>query len=379
MTTPIRIPLNRPTSSAGTAQAIAATFEAGHLAGDGPVSRACADRLADVTESAHVLLTPSCTAALEMAALLLDPQPGDEVIVPSFAFVSTANAFALRGATPRFADIRPDTLNLDEAQLPRLLNSKTRAIVALHYAGVACEMDTILELAAGQGVVVVEDAAHALFGRYRGNALGGLGAFGALSFHETKNLTCGEGGALLINRSADVARAEIIREKGTDRSRFFRGEVDRYTWTDLGSSYLLAEPLAAALMAQLEDAERIQTSRHAIWKRYESELARWAAEQAIQLPQVPRECEHAAHMFHLLFPTEARDRCAGHLRDRGIFGTFHYLPLHLSRMGRQFGGQTGDCPVTESVAGRLMRLPFYTDLTQAEQDEVIEAVIAFSC
>ena len=377
---PIRIPFNRPTSSPRTMTLVAESFASGHLSGDGPASRRCASLLAGVTGSERVLLTPSCTAALEMAALLLDLEPGDEVIIPSFAFVSTVNAFVLHGAQPRFADVRSDTLNLDEAQLSELVGPRTRAIVALHYAGVAFEMDTIGEFAADHDLLVIEDAAHALFGRYRGRPLGGIGDLGTLSFHETKNITCGEGGALLINRPDFIERAEIIREKGTNRSQFSRGEADRYTWLDLGSSYLLADPLAAALVAQLEDAERIQTQRRAIWELYESALTSWAAANAVQLPFVPDECEHPAHLFFLLFPTgEARDRCLEHLRDRGILGVFHYLPLHISPMGRRFGGQPGECPVTESVAERLVRLPLHTDLRPIEREDVIEAVLEFSC
>ena len=377
---PVRIPFNRPTSSPATMTHVAQAFASGHLAGDGPASRRCADLLADVTGSERVLLTPSCTAALEMAALLLELEPGDEVIVPSFAFVSTVNAFVLHGAQPRFADVRPDTLNLDEAQLSELVGPRTRAIVALHYAGIACEMDSISGFAADHDLAVIEDAAHALFGRYRGRRLGGIGDLGALSFHETKNITCGEGGALLINRPGLAERAEIIREKGTNRSKFFRGEADRYTWVDLGSSYLLADPLAAALVAQLEDAERIQAQRRAIWDRYASALAPWAASNSVQLPFVPEECEHPAHLFFLLFPTgESRDRCLDYLRACGILGVFHYLPLHISAMGRRFGGRPGECPVTESVAERLVRLPLYTDLVPTERDEVIDAVLKFSC
>jgi dTDP-4-amino-4,6-dideoxygalactose transaminase len=241
-------------------------------------------------------------------------------------------------------------------------------------------MDSISGFAAEHDLVVIEDAAHALFGRYRGRPLGGIGDLGTLSFHETKNITCGEGGALLINRPGLAERAEIIREKGTNRSQFFRGEADRYTWVDLGSSYLLADPLAAALVAQLEDAERIQERRRAIWDRYASALAPWAASNGVQLPFVPEECEHPAHLFFLLFPTgESRDRCLDYLRACGILGVFHYLPLHISPMGRRFGGRPGQCPVTESVAGRLVRLPLYTDLAPTEREEVIDAVLKFSC
>jgi len=374
------IPLNRPTSSPKTSDRIAEALAVGHLSGDGPASRWCVEVLGDITGSAKVLLTPSCTAALEMAALLLDLQPGEEVVVPSFAFVSTVNAFVTHGALPRFVDVRPDTLNLDEQQLASVIGPQTRAIVTLHYAGIACEMDPIDELARERGLRVIEDAAHALFGRYRGRPLGGVGDLSALSFHETKNITCGEGGALLVNRPEMIERAEIIREKGTSRPQFFRGETDRYTWVDVGSSYLLGEILAAALVAQLEDRAVIQEQRHAVWDRYASTLLDWAGSNGVQLPVVPSHCEHPAHLFYLLLPTcEARTRFLDHLTARQILGAFHYLPLHLSPMGRRFGGKPGDCPVTESVAGRVVRLPLFTDFTKHEHDEVLDAVMAFEC
>jgi dTDP-4-amino-4,6-dideoxygalactose transaminase len=350
----------------------------GHISGDGPFTRRCHALLEDLLGVKKALLTTSCTHALEMAALLLDVGPGDEVVVPSFTFVSTVNDFVLRGARPVFVDIRPDTLNLDEAQLERRLSPRTKAIVLVHYAGVGCDMDAILEIAGRHGVPVVEDAAHGLFGRYRARPLGTFGCLAALSFHETKNVTCGEGGALLINDPRLIERAEIIREKGTDRSRFFRGEVDRYSWVGLGSSYLPSDLLAAFLCAQLEGAQEIQARRRRIWETYNTELALWAQGLGVRLPFVPQGCEQAYHMFYMLMPSLAqRQALLGHLRQHGILGVFHYVPLHLSKMGQSFGGREGDCPVTELVSDRLLRLPFYHGLAPADQARVTAVVRAF--
>jgi dTDP-4-amino-4,6-dideoxygalactose transaminase len=313
-----------------------------------------------------------------MAALLLGIRPGDEVIVPSFTFVSTVNAFVLRGASPVFIDIRPDTLNLDESLLEGLVTPRTRAIVPVHYAGVACEMDAVLEAAARHGLAVVEDNAHGLLGKYAGKYLGTFGCLAAQSFHETKNFTCGEGGALLINDSAYVERAEILREKGTNRSRFFRGQVDKYTWVDVGSSYLPSDLLAAYLYAQLEERERIQGMRGRIWKRYREGLDDWAAAYGVRLPVVPPRCEQSYHMFYLVLPTrDARQGLIDHLRQREILSVFHYLPLHLSMMGRKLGGKKGSCPVTERVSDCLVRLPFFNTFSEQEQDEVIGTVLEF--
>jgi dTDP-4-amino-4,6-dideoxygalactose transaminase len=313
-----------------------------------------------------------------MTALLLDIQPGDEVIVPSFTFVSTVNAYVLRGARPVFIDIRSDTLNLDEGQLEKLITPRTRAIVVVHYAGVGCEMDAILELAARNGIPVVEDNAHGLFGRYRGRLLGTLGCLATQSFHETKNITCGEGGALLINAPQYIERAEIIREKGTNRTRFFRGQIDKYTWVDVGSSYLPSDLLAAFLFAQLEARAQIQERRRAIWAFYERELRDWAAVRGVGLPVVPSHCEHPHHMFYLLLPSlRARQAFIRYLDSRRVNSVSHYVPLHLSSMGRRFGGKDGDCPVTERVSDQLVRLPFYNDLTDAEQVAVVSAIKEF--
>ena len=373
-----RIPFNRATLLGNELRYIAEAVERGHLAGDGEFTRRCSEILADELGAERVFLTTSCTHALEMTALLLDVQPGDEVIVPSFAFVTTVNAYVLRGARPVFVDIRPDTLNLDERLLAERITPRTKAIVALHYAGVGCEMDEILELAGQHGVPVVEDNAHGLFGSHRGRKLGTLGALATQSFHETKNLTCGEGGALVVNDPAFIERAEVLREKGTDRTRFFRGQVDKYTWVDLGSSWLPSEVLAAFLCAQLEGRVEIQAARGRLWHRYRDGLAGWAVEHGVGLPYVPAHCEQPFHMFYLMLPSlAARQRLIAHLQERDILAVFHYLPLHLSRMGRKLGGEPGDCPVTEDVSDRLLRLPLFHGLSVEHQVEGIEAVQAF--
>lgn len=379
MTQPnILVDFNQPAFVGKELEYITQAVRNGHISGDGEFSRRCQSVLEAITGATCVLLTTSCTHALEMAALLLDLQPGDEVILPSFTFVSTVNAFVLRGVRPVFADIRPDTLNLDETLLPGLISSRTRAIALVHYAGVACDMDRIMEIAGSHGLPVVEDNAHGLFAKYRGRPLGTFGRFGTLSFHETKNVTCGEGGALVINQATDIEAAEIAREKGTDRSRFFRGQVDKYSWVGLGSSYVLSDLLAAMLLAQLENRERIQARRQAIWENYMRGLAPWAAAKGIRLPIVPPTCEQPFHMFYLLL-TDLRERTSfiGYLRERGIFSVFHYVPLHLSPMGRTFGGRAGDCPVTEQMSDRLVRLPFYYSLTDEQQNLVIDTICHF--
>jgi dTDP-4-amino-4,6-dideoxygalactose transaminase len=372
------IPFNKPSLAGNELRYMAEAVASGHTAGDGSFTAKCRAFLEDALGAPRALLTTSCTHALEMAALLLDIGPGDEVIVPSFTFVSTVNAFVLRGATPVFADIRADTLNLDERALEALVTARTKAIVPVHYAGVACEMDRILEIAAGHGVSVVEDNAHGLFARYRGRVLGTLGALATQSFHETKNVICGEGGALIVNDPRYVERAEILREKGTNRSRFFRGQVDKYTWVDVGSSYLMSDILAAFLYAQLEQYDAIAASRKRIWETYASCLAEWAPEHRVGLPFVPAECEQPHHMFYLLLPSLAtREALIEHLKERGILSVFHYLPLHVSDMGLRFGGYAGQCPVTEDVSDRLLRLPFYNSLTEGEQSEVIDGLRSF--
>jgi len=314
-----------------------------------------------------------------MAALLLQIGEGDEVVIPSFTFVSSVNAFVLRGARPVFIDIRPDTLNADETKLEGLITPRTKALVVVHYAGVGCEMDTILEVAGRHGIPVVEDNAHGLFGKYKNRYLGTLGCLATQSFHETKNFTSGEGGALLINEPAFIERAEILREKGTNRSRFFRGQVDKYTWMDVGSSYLPSEILAAFLYAQLEARESIQARRRRIWEYYNEQLTEWAGKFGVQLPSVPSHCEQPFHMYYLVLPTAAqRDRLIAHLNAADINSVFHYLPLHLSRMGRKFGGKEGQCPVSEDVSDRLVRLPFYTGMSEADQSRVVSALKDFT-
>jgi dTDP-4-amino-4,6-dideoxygalactose transaminase len=372
------IPFNRSSLLGKELEHISHAMRIGQIAGDQTFSKKCQVLLEQVLGVKRALVTTSCTHALEMCALLLEVGPGDEVIVPSFTFVSTANAFALRGAKIVFADIRRDTLNLDETRLESLISPRTKAIVVVHYAGVACEMDTILSIASRHGIAVVEDNAHGLFGKYRGRWLGTLGCLASQSFHETKNITCGEGGALLINDPSLVARAEIIREKGTDRSRFFRGEVDKYSWVDIGSSYVISDVLSAFLYAQLEIWESIQARRRRIWEYYDEHLRDWAAGCGIGCPRVPAECEQSYHMYYLLAPSAAeRSALIAFLKSQGILSVFHYLPLHLSAMGQRMGGGKADCTVTEQISERLVRLPFFNTLTEAEQDKVIEAVREF--
>jgi dTDP-4-amino-4,6-dideoxygalactose transaminase len=378
MDKPYPIPFNQSSLLGRELEHISRTMAIGQIAGDQTYSKMCHAFLEHLLGVPKAMVTTSCTHALEMCALLLDLQPGDEVIVPSFTFVSTANAFALRGSRIIFADIRPDTLNLDERQLQGLISPRTKAIVPVHYAGVGCEMDTIGEVAARNGLAVVEDNAHGLFGRFRGRWLGTFGCLATQSFHETKNLTCGEGGALLINDARLIERAEIIREKGTNRSRFFRGQVDKYSWVALGSSYVMSDVLAAFLFGQLELWKEIQRRRQRVWEAYWNGLSEWAAQNGVRLPVIPPHCEQAYHMFYLLLPTlQARQKLISHLKARGILAVFHYLPLHLSDYGKRWGGKPGDCPVTEDISNRLVRLPFYNALDEATQACVIEAVRQF--
>lgn len=374
----MRIPFNRPSIEGRELELVRESIANGHISGDGAFTRRAHEMLEAILGAPKVLLTTSCTHALEMSALLLDLEPGDEVIVPSFTFVSGVNAFVLRGATPVFADIRRDTLNMDERQLESLITPRTRAIAPVHYAGVACEMDAIMAIADRHGIAVVEDNAHGLFGTYRGKPLGTFGRMATQSFHETKNVNCGEGGALVINDPSLIDRAEIIREKGTNRSRFFRGQVDKYTWVDLGSSYLPSDMLAAYLVGQLERAETIQSKRRRVWERYAEGLGDWAARNGVSLPIIPAECEQPFHMFYILLPSlEDRTSLIAHLRAAEIFAVFHYLPLNASEMGERLGARRGDCPVTEEISDRLLRLPFYNDLSGDDQSRVIEAIHAW--
>lgn len=369
------IPFNKPSMAGNELIYLEEAIANSHLSGDGSFTQKCHALLEELLDVPKVLLTTSCTHALEMAALLLDIKPGDEVIIPSFTFVSTVNAFVLRGATPVFIDIRSDTLNMDETQLENLITSSTKAIVPVHYAGVGCEMDKIMAIADQNGIPVVEDNAHGLFGRFRGRYLGTFGKLATQSFHETKNFTCGEGGALLINDPEFLERAEIIREKGTNRSRFFRGQVDKYTWVDVGSSYLPSDILAAMLYGQLEAREVIQEKRKDIWEYYSQNLSEWAEANQVSLPRVPGHCNQTYHMFFMLLPSvKARQDFITQLKNRGIQSVFHYLPLHLSDMGRKFGGDESYCPITESVSDRLVRLPFYNTLSTDEQNHVVREI-----
>ncbi|MFL6584187.1 MAG: dTDP-4-amino-4,6-dideoxygalactose transaminase [Chthoniobacterales bacterium] len=373
------VPFNRPTLAGSELSYVADAINRARISGDGDYTDRCQQFLCQSVGARAAYLTPSCTHALELAALLLNVGPGDEVIVPSFAFVSAANAFVLRGARPVFIDSRPDTLNLDEQQLEGLITPRTRAIVVVHYAGVACAMEEIIAIARRHGVPVVEDNAHGLFAKCRGRHLGTFGAFAAQSFHETKNFSCGEGGALLLNEMRYSDRAETIRQKGTDKGRMLRGQRDRYSWVDVGSSYSLSDLLAAFLLAQFEQREAIQNTRQRIWERYEVELRDWAVRQGIRLPIVPPDCEQPYHLFYLLLPTaEVRERLIEHLKQRSIVAVFHYLPLNTSAMGQRFGGKVGQCPIAEDVSERLLRLPLYVGLEGAPQSQVLRALRVFS-
>ena len=366
-----RIPFNKPYMTGKELYYIAQAHFNGMLAGDGPFTKKCHHWLQERTGATRALLTHSCTAALEMAALLLDIQPGDEVIMPSYTFVSTANAFVLRGAIPVFVDIREDTLNLDECLLEAAITEKTRAIVPVHYAGVACEMDSIMDLARRHGLAVVEDAAQGVMASYKGRALGTIGDLGAYSFHETKNVISGEGGALLVRDQALVQRAEIIREKGTDRSRFFRGEVDKYTWQEAGSSYLPGELIAAFLWAQLEEGAAITAARLQLWQTYHALLAPLEAQDLLRRPIVPEGCRHNAHMYYvLLAPDSDRDACIACMKERDIHPVFHYVPLHSSPAGRKMARVSGELTITEQLAPRLLRLPLWIGMDTARQEYI---------
>jgi dTDP-4-amino-4,6-dideoxygalactose transaminase len=375
---PTRIPFSRTAVMGRELEYVAEAARHMHLTGDGPFTKRCQEWLKTRLKVPAAMLTSSCTDALEMAALLLDLKPGDEVIVPSFTFVSTANAFVLRGATPVFIDSRPDTLNMDERQLARLITPRTRAIVPVHYAGVACEMDAIMALAREHQIAVIEDNAHGLCGSYKGRALGTIGALSTVSFHDTKNFSCGEGGALIVNDPAYVQRAEILREKGTNRSRFFRGEVDKYTWVDVGSSYLPSELQAAFLLGQLESADAIQRRRRTIWETYHTALADWAKERGVEQPVIPEGREHSWHLYHLMMPDlDQRQDFIRHMRSRDVAAVFHYLPLHASDMGRRLAPNTPSLPVAEAAADRLVRLPMYNNLSDEDVAMVVDVVKAW--
>ena len=366
------IPFNRPYMTGTELEHIAEAHAIGHLSGDGTFTARCNAWLEKRTGATKALLTHSCTAALEMAAMLLDLGPGDEVIMPSYTFVSTANAVVIRGATPVFVDVRLDTLNLDESLVEDAITPRTRAIFVVHYAGVAAEMDALLAIGQRHGVAVVEDAAQGVMASFRGRPLGSIGDLGAFSFHETKNIICGEGGALLCRDDDYAERAEIIREKGTNRSRFFRGQVDKYTWVDMGSSYLPGELTAAFLWAQMEHAEEITRRRLVLWQRYHDWAVSHEEAGRVQRPTVPAHVQHNAHMYYLLLPTlDHRTRFIGAMREAGIGAVFHYIPLHSSPAGRRFGRTHSTLDVTDSVSERIVRLPLWVGLEQ-QLDRVLE-------
>ncbi len=374
----IEIPFNKPCVVGPELDYVAQAIANGHASGDGPFTRR-AQRLLEERFAAHrVLLTTSCTSALEMAALLCDLQPGDEVILPSYTFVSTANAFVLRGAVPVFVDIRPDTLNINERLIEAAITPRTKIIVPVHYAGIGCEMEEIMAIAQRHNLLVVEDAAQAVFAQYKDQWLGTLGHLGCYSFHETKNFSCGEGGALVINDAALVQRAEILRDKGTNRSQFLRGQVDKYTWVDVGSSYVPSDMLAAFLLGQLEHMETITARRGEIHHRYAAMLAPLAERGMLRLPVTPQHCSTNFHMFHILTAdVEERTALIAHLRAAGILAVFHYVPLHSSPFAQRHGLPQTARPVTDNVSARLLRLPMYFDLTDTQVAKVAGAVLDF--
>jgi dTDP-4-amino-4,6-dideoxygalactose transaminase len=372
------IPFNKSSLEGKELDYIYETISNGQIAGNQMFSIRSQEFLEKLTRTTKALLTTSCTHALEMSALLIGISPGDEIILPAFTFVSTANAFVLYGAKPVFCDIRPDTLNLDESKLEALITQKTKAIIPVHYAGIGCEMDMIMEIASRHEVPVVEDNAHGLFGKFRGKYLGTFGSLATQSFHETKNITCGEGGALLINEKRYLERAEIIREKGTNRAQFFRGEVNKYSWQDIGSSYVMSDVLAAFLYGQLENWKKIQRKRKLIWDRYDNELKDWAKRRNIQTPFVPKHCEQAYHMYYLIMPSVTeRERFIDKLKANNITAVFHYLPLNQSPLANKMqlkGWKKSNCPITVNVSDRIVRLPFYTGLNVKDQSRIIDFI-----
>ena len=374
-----KIPFNRADIGKHDIELLSESISAGHISGNGPFTKRAEEQITKTLGNERTLLTTSCTHALEMSALLLGLKPGDEVIVPAFTFVSTASAFMLYGAKPVFVDVRQDTLNIDLDQAEAAITPRTRAICVVHYGGVACEMDRLTKLAKDHNLILIEDNAHGLFAKYRGKYLGTFGALATQSFHETKNITCGEGGALVINDASLAERAEILREKGTDRTKFLRGQVDKYTWVDVGSSWVISDLLAAILFGQLSRADKIYRQRMNIWNRYHDELQTWAAKHDVTLPTVPEGCEHTGHVYHLRFQHGVqRDKFIEHLKQLGIYAVFHYQPLHLSTVGRTLGGQDGQFPVTESAGDCLVRLPLFNSLTSDEQTYIIDSVKVFN-
>jgi dTDP-4-amino-4,6-dideoxygalactose transaminase len=374
------IPFNRPAIAPRQTEFVEAAFASHHLAGDGSFTKRAAASLSHLHNGSAVLLTTSCTAALELSAMLLDLQPGDEVVVPSFTFVSSANAFAVMGARIVFVDVDPQTFNLDEQQVAAALTDRTRAVVAVNYGGVGAVTDSLTELVKANGSIVIEDNAHGLFGSLNGKPLGTQSALSTLSFHETKNVTCGEGGAIVVNDQSLLDRAEILREKGTNRSRFFRGMVDKYTWIDVGSSYLLSDINAAVLQAQLEFKDTTQLRRISAISSYKSELDGWIKSNGIETQSQPAGSEAPGHLFCLLMPDLARRTAfLAHTRERGVATTFHYLPLDDSPAGKRFGSAPFDCRVSRDVSDRLVRLPVFSDITESEVERIIAVVSEFQC
>ena len=375
----MKIPFNRADIGKHDLELLSESISAGHISGNGPFTKQAEARITEILGIDKTLLTTSCTHALEMAALLLRLQPGDEVIVPSFTFVSTASAFMLYGAKPVFVDVRQDTLNIDIDQVEAAITSRTKAICVVHYGGIACEMERLVKISRDHNLVLIEDNAHGLFAKYKGKYLGTFGALATQSFHETKNITCGEGGALIINDPSLSERAEILREKGTDRTKFLRGQVDKYTWVDVGSSWVISDLLAAILYGQLLRADEIYLQRIKIWSRYHNELASWASSNSVITPTVPDGCEHTGHVYHLRFQRGIqRDKFIEHLKNLGIYAVFHYQPLHLSTVGRSIGGKDGQFPITESAGDCLIRLPLFNTMSEDEQSHVIESVKVFN-
>ena len=372
------IPFNRAEITESDRQLLVSAIERLHISGNGPFTKIAEASLQDSLGVQRVLLTTSCTHALEMTALLAEVGHGDEVIVPSFTFVSSASAFMLFGATPVLVDVEQDSLNIDPIAIEKAITSRTKAICVVHYGGIAANLDRILEIAKEHNLAVIEDNAHGLFSSYKGKPLGSFGSLATQSFHETKNITCGEGGALLINDESLIERAEILREKGTDRTKFLRGQVDKYTWVDVGSSWVMSDMLAAILCGQLERAVAINAQRIAIYNRYDNELREWAEKHGVVTPFHPANATHTAHVYHLRFTAgEMRDRFITHLAEHQIGAVFHYQPLHLSKIGRQLGGVVGDCPITEHAGDCLVRLPLFNTLTTEEQTRVVQAVQSF--
>lgn len=374
----MRIPFNKPFIAGKELYYIAQSVTGGHLSGDGPYTRLCHSWFEQQLKCRRSLLTHSCTAALEMAAMLCDISPGDEIIMPSFTFVSTANAFVLRGGVPVFVDIRSDTLNIDEKEIEHAITPRTKAIVPVHYAGMGCEMDEIMRIARNHNLYVIEDAAHAILSTYNDHFLGTIGHLGCLSFHETKNILSGEGGALLINDTGFVERAEIIREKGTNRSKFFRGEVDKYTWVDMGSSYLPSELVGAFLYAQLEESEKIISKRRALFDCYQAKLRTLEERELIRLPIVPSHCRSNGHLFYCITASKMeRDTMLDYLKKNDIYAVFHYIPLHSSPAGLKYGRTSGDLPVTSRISDTLLRLPLYYEMKMEEIDLITDLIEKF--